>query len=136
MSEYKILRASEAPDYTQGSPSPFLGYAQPLGAEQIAVNVRVLAPGAAHVPPNEDPALGHSHKTIEELYLVIQGEVRIKVGDDVHTLGVRDAILLPPDAPRAVRNETEEEAAMVMISVPVADALAESNLHRGFWPTG
>ena len=68
MSDYTILRAAEAPDFTGGSPSPFLGYARPMGAEQIAVNVRVLAPGASHVPPDVDPATGHSHKTIEELY--------------------------------------------------------------------
>ena len=136
MSDYKILRGADAPDFTGGTDSPFLGFAQPMGAEQIAVNVRVLAPGAAHVPPNEDPALGHSHKTIEELYLVIQGEIEIKAGDDVQTLGVRDAILLPPTTRRAVRNVTGEEAAFVMISVPVEDAVAESELHQGFWPTG
>ncbi len=136
MSEYRSLRGAEAPDYTGGTPSPFLGYAQPMGAEQIAVNVRVLAPGASHVPPDADPAIGHRHRTIEELYLVIQGEIQIKAGDDVHTLGVRDAILLGPETPRAVRNETGEEAAFVMISVPVADPRAESELLESFWPTG
>jgi uncharacterized cupin superfamily protein len=136
MSDYTILRADEAPDFTGGSPSPFLGYARPMGAEQIAVNVRVLAPGAAHVPPDADPAGGHSHKTIEELYLVIQGEIEVKAGEDVHTLGVRDAILLQPTTARAVRNASDREAAFVMISVPVADPRAEASFHEGFWPTG
>ena len=48
--------------------------------------MRVLAPGATHVPPGGDPAGGHHHKTIEEIYFVIDGEVEIKLGDDVHTL--------------------------------------------------
>jgi mannose-6-phosphate isomerase-like protein (cupin superfamily) len=136
MSEYKILRGAEAPDFTGGTDSPFLGFAQPMGAQQIAVNVRVLAPGAAHVPPNEDPGLGHSHKTIEELYLVMKGEIELKVGDDVHTLGERDAVLLAPTTIRAVRNPSGEEAAFVMVSIPVADPVAEAELHPGFWPTG
>jgi mannose-6-phosphate isomerase-like protein (cupin superfamily) len=136
MSDYTILRGGDAPDYTGGSPSPFLGYARPMGAEQIAVNVRVLAPGAAHVPPDVDPASGHSHRTIEELYLVIQGQIEIKAGDDVHMLGVRDAILLAPTTPRAVRNATDQEAAFVMISAPVADPRAEASFHENFWPVG
>src|SRR3954454_24718025 len=110
------MRASEAPDYTGGDPSPFLGYARPMGAEQIAFNVRVLAPGATNVPPGEDPAWGHSHNTIEELYFVIAGELTVKVGDDVHTLGPRDAILIGRGAPRAARNESDAEAAFAMVS--------------------
>ena len=85
MSDYTILRADEAPDFTGGKvPSPFLGYGRPLGSEQLALNVRVLAPGATHVPPGGDPSGGHHHKTIEEIYFVIDGEIEIKLGDDVH----------------------------------------------------
>ena len=51
MSDYTIMRAGDAPDYTGGKvPSPFLGYARPMGAEQIAFNVRVIAPGALARP--------------------------------------------------------------------------------------
>jgi quercetin dioxygenase-like cupin family protein len=137
VSEYKVLRADEAPDYTGGKvASPFLGYGRPLGAEQIAFNVRVIAPGESHVPPGFDPAGGHSHNTIEEIYFVIAGEVELKLDDDVLTLRERDAVLIPPQVKRAARNRTEAEAALAMISVKVEDAMAESNLHEGFWPTG
>jgi mannose-6-phosphate isomerase-like protein (cupin superfamily) len=137
VSDYKILRAAEAPDFTAGKvPSPFLGYGRPLGSEQLALNVRVLAPGAVHVPPGGDPAGGHHHKTIEEIYLVLDGQIEIKLGDDVHTLGKRDAVLIPADTPRATRNPTDAEAAFAMISVKVDDPLAESVMVEGFWPTG
>ena len=137
MSEYKILRADEAPDYTGGQvPSPFLGYGRALGSEQLALNVRVLAPGARHVPPGGDPATGHHHKTIEEIYLVLDGEVEVKLGDDVHRLRKRDAVLIPPATPRAVRNPTDAEAAIALISVRVEDPMAESVMVEGFWPTG
>ena len=137
MSDYTVLRASDAPDFTGGKvPSPFLGYGRPLGSEQIALNVRVLAPGAVHVPPGGDPTGGHHHKTIEEIYFVIDGEIEIKLGDDVHTLRARDAVLIPAGTPRGTRNPTDAEAAFAMISVKVEDPMAESVMVEDHWPTG
>jgi quercetin dioxygenase-like cupin family protein len=137
VSDYTIMRAGDAPDYTEGKvPSPFLGYARPMGAEQIAFNLRVLAPGASHVPPGFDPAGGHSHNTIEEIYFVVAGEITVKLGDDVHTLHERDAVLIPPATPRGARNLTDREAVLAMFSVKVADPMAESNLVEDHWPTG
>jgi len=51
MSDYSLLRAADAPDFTGDSPGAFLAYGHALGSEQLAFNVRVLAPGTAHVPP-------------------------------------------------------------------------------------
>ena len=136
MSDYQIMRASDAPDYTGGGPSPFLGYGRPMGAEQIALNVRVLAPGACHVPPGEDPAWGHSHNTIEEIYFVIDGEIKVKVAEDVFTLGPRDAVLIGRGTPRAVRNDSGAEAAYAMVSVKMDDPMGDSHGHEGFWPIG
>jgi mannose-6-phosphate isomerase-like protein (cupin superfamily) len=134
MADYTILRADEAPDFTGDAPGAFLGYARPMGATQVAANVRVLAPHTAHVPPGSDPGLGHSHRTIEEIYFVLSGEITIKLGDDVTTLGSRDAVLIPPDTPRAVRNDSDEEAAFLLLSQRVEDIRAESIRHEGFWP--
>jgi uncharacterized cupin superfamily protein len=133
VSEYTVMRAAEAPDYTGDAPGAFLGYARPMGAEQLGVNLRVLAPGTAHAPPGEDPGLGHSHRTIEELYFVVAGEVTVKLGDDVVTLGPRDAVRIPAETPRAVRNDSDAEAALLMISVKVEDIRAESVRHDSFW---
>jgi mannose-6-phosphate isomerase-like protein (cupin superfamily) len=135
VSDYTILRAVDAPDYTGDAPGAFLGYGRPLGAEQVAVNLRVLAPRTAHVPPGGDPTRGHSHRTIEEIYFVIAGEIAMKLGDDVTTLGPRDAVRVPPATPRAVRNDSDEEAAFLMVSVRVEDLRSESVGHEGFWPS-
>ena len=134
MDDYAIMRAAEAPDYTGDAPGAFLGYGRPLGAEQIAFNVRVLSPHTAHVPPGGDPTGGHSHRTIEEIYFVLNGEITIKLGDEVTTLKPRDAVLIAPATPRAVRNDTDAEAAFAMCSVRVEDFRAESQGHEGFWP--
>jgi mannose-6-phosphate isomerase-like protein (cupin superfamily) len=136
MSEYTVMRADDAPDYTGDAPGAFLGYGRPMGSEQLAFNVRVLAPGTAHIQPGGDPTVGHSHSTIEELYFVLEGQVVVKAGDDVLTLGPRDAILLPPSVSRSVRNDGEVEAAFAMVSVKVADQSAESHFHEHFWPAG
>ena len=133
MSEYTVMRAAEAPDYTGDAPGAFLGYARPMGSEQLGVNLRVLAPGTAHVPPGEDAALGHSHRTIEEVYFVVDGDVTVKLGDDVLTLGPRDAVRIPAQTPRAVRNDSDAEAAFLMISQRVEDIRAESVRHDAFW---
>src|SRR4051794_37966907 len=134
MSDYKILRAGEAPDFTGDAPGAFIGYGRPMGAEQIALNLRVLAPHTVNLPPGTDPTTGHSHSTIEEIYLVIEGQVRIKLGDDVVELGPRDAVLIPPGTARQLRNDSDAEAAVVLVSVRIEDHAAESSWHEGFWP--
>jgi mannose-6-phosphate isomerase-like protein (cupin superfamily) len=133
MADYTILRRADAPDYTGEAPGAFLGYGRPLGSEQLAVNVRVLAPHTSSAPPGSDPGWGHAHRTIEEIYLVLEGEVRIKLGDEIETLRQYDAVLIPPGTVRAVRNETEGQAAFAMISVRVEDNRAESVPQDGFW---
>jgi mannose-6-phosphate isomerase-like protein (cupin superfamily) len=132
-SPYTLLRAADAPDFTGDAPGAFFGYGHSLGSGQLGVNVRVLEPHTAHVPPGGDPTRGHSHRTIEEIYFVLEGELTLKLGDDVLTLRPRDAVLIPPDTPRAARNDTDAPAALMLISVKVEDHAAESVGHEEFW---
>jgi mannose-6-phosphate isomerase-like protein (cupin superfamily) len=134
MSEYTVMRAAEAPDYTGEAPGAFLGYARPMGSTQLGVNVRVLAPHTEHKPPGAPDGYGHSHRTIEELYFVLEGELNVKLGDEVLALGPRDAVLIGAQTPRAVRNDSDAEAAILMCSVKSADPRAESVTHERFWP--
>src|SRR3954469_4881217 len=127
------MRASEAPDFSGDSPGAFLGYGRPMGAGQLAVNVRILEPGMTNVPPGMDAGGGHSHRAIEEVYLVLEGEVTIKLGDDVETIGPRDAVRIPAGTPRAMRNDSDKPAAVLMISTKVEDPRAESEWHPDFW---
>ena len=134
MSDYTILRAADAPDFTgEDSPGAFIGYAGPMGSEQLGVNIRVLEPGQAHHPPGMDPSIGHSHKDIEEIYLVIEGEVTFKIGDETHVLGPRDAVRIDPEVRRGTRNDGDTNAVMVMISRKMDDPRGQSEFHPGFW---
>ena len=134
MSDYTLLRGADAPDYTGDAPGAFLGYAKPMGANEIAFNLRVLEPGTTNVPPGYDESLGHSHTDIEELYFVVEGEITLKLGDDVVTLGPRDAVLIPAATVRSARNTSDAPATLAMVSVTMADPVAGSAFHEGFWP--
>ena len=131
MSDYTVMRAGEAPDYTGGSPSPFVGYARPMGAEQLSLNVRRLAPGAVNVPPGNDPSWGHSHRTVEELYLVVAGNVTVKLDDDEVELEPLDAVRIGPSVVRAMRNSGDAEAVVAMCSVQVDDPVLQCQRRIG-----
>jgi quercetin dioxygenase-like cupin family protein len=133
MSDYTIIRRADAPDYTGDAPGAFLGYGRAMELEQVALNVRVLAPGMAHVPPGTDAGWGHNHRTQEEIYFVLYGAVTIKLGDDVHELGPLDAARIAPETGRAVRNHGDEEAAFIMCSIKIEDAMADAQPIEEFW---
>ena len=65
---------------------------------------------------------------------MLEGEITLKLGDDVLTLGPRDAVLIPAETPRASRNDSGAAAAFLMISAKVEDIAAESVGHDRFWP--
>jgi hypothetical protein len=53
VSDYTIVRAAEAPDYTGDAPGAFIGYGRPLGAEQLAVNLRISVRVEDHAAESE-----------------------------------------------------------------------------------
>jgi glyoxylate utilization-related uncharacterized protein len=84
--------------------------------------------------PGADPACRHSHRTIEEIYFVLCGEIRIKLDDALEILRQHEAVWLAPATVRAVRTEAAEDAAFAMISLRVDDFRSESRPHERFWP--
>ena len=66
---------------------------QPLGLDRTGLTYFRLAPGF-RIP------FGHRHEDQEEVYVVIRGSARIKVGDDVLELGELDAVRVPGDTLR------------------------------------
>ena len=136
MSDYTILRADEAPDYTEGKDPGhrFFGYGS-LGSGQVSVNVVVLEPGATHKVPGMPDDIGHNHDEIDEIYIVASGELTCKLGDDVVTLGPLDAVRIPPELKRGTRNTSHAPATVIMLSPKMDDPRAQSHFHEGFWPS-
>jgi mannose-6-phosphate isomerase-like protein (cupin superfamily) len=48
------------------------------------------------VPPDHRFPYGHTHKTPEEVYVVLRGSGRMKVDDEIVDLGEWDAVRVPP----------------------------------------
>ena len=66
---------------------------QPLDLERTGLTYFRLAPGF-RIP------FGHRHEDQEEVYVVVRGSARIKVGDDVLELGELDAVRVAGDTIR------------------------------------
>jgi mannose-6-phosphate isomerase-like protein (cupin superfamily) len=53
-----------------------------------------------HFEPNFRVPFGHRHEHQEEVYVVVSGSARIKIGDDVVELSQWDAVRVPGDTMR------------------------------------
>jgi uncharacterized cupin superfamily protein len=65
-----------------------------LGAEATGVSLQKVKPGKRH-------AFAHHHKQAEEIYVVLSGEGRVKLDDQVVEVGALDAIRISPQVTRA-----------------------------------
>ena len=108
---YSVLRAEEAvwrPSNQMGVQNTNLG-AQ-LGATTLSARVWLLAPGQA--------STRHRHRTAHELYVLVAGVGRVRVGDELLTLEAGDALLVEPETVRQLFNDTREEQRWLIVSAP------------------
>ena len=59
------------------------------------------------IPPGYRFPYGHTHKTQEEVYVVVRGNGRMKIDDEVVELTAWDAVRVPPGAWRGYEAGTE-----------------------------
>lgn len=88
---------------------------QPLadlaGAQKLRANVWTLAPG--------DWSWGrHAHREQEEMYLVLDGRLRIEAGGDTVELGPREAVFVPAGVPHQLWNGGESEVTYLAAAAP------------------
>ncbi len=81
-----------------------------LGATAIGARLWRLEPGQA--------STRHRHETQEELYVLLEGMGRIRVGETPHTLDPLDSLLVPPDVVRQIFNDTGEDALWLVVGAP------------------
>jgi uncharacterized cupin superfamily protein len=96
---------------------------QTLGLERTGLTYFRLAPGF-RIP------FGHRHEDQEEVYVVVRGSARIKVGDDVLELGELDAVRVPGDTLRNL--EGGPEGAEV-IAFGERAGQEQSEMVQGWW---
>jgi len=97
MATYKKVNFSEvkdlAPDYGMDGVGEARFARGDLGAERIGLARYRLRPG-------KRLGFGHSHGESEEVYVVLAGSGRFRVGDDVFAVGPDDVVYCPPEAMR------------------------------------
>jgi quercetin dioxygenase-like cupin family protein len=96
MADYTIQNLKELEDSAVGhglSPQLEARFAKgPLGCEQSGLSYQRLAP--------DFRGFGHSHKTQEEIYVIVSGDGRVKLPDGVHELRQWDAVRVAPNTKR------------------------------------
>jgi uncharacterized cupin superfamily protein len=97
----------------------------PLGLTQLGVSRFDLAPGV-RVP------FGHSHGEHEEVYVVVRGDARIAIGDEVYDLREWDAVRVPGSVMRSFEGGAEGAVIMAVGAPLPAD---KGEFVQGWWPS-
>jgi quercetin dioxygenase-like cupin family protein len=108
---YRILRAADAhwrPSNQMGIENTDL--ADQLDARTLGARLWRLRPGQA--------STRHRHHDAHELYLLLEGEGRIRIGDELATIEPLDAILVEPEDVRQIFNDTDTHQLWLILSAP------------------
>ncbi|HVQ59516.1 MAG TPA: cupin domain-containing protein [Solirubrobacterales bacterium] len=129
---YRLLKATEAfwrPSNQMSVQNTDL--AKQLEATKLGARLWRLAPGQA--------STRHRHAAEEELYVLLEGEGRIRVDDELLTLLPLDSLLVEPRSTRQVFNDTEAEQLWLVVGAPKEAAntleMSEEQL-RDLYPDG
>jgi mannose-6-phosphate isomerase-like protein (cupin superfamily) len=129
MPGYTIRTLVDVPDVLGDYPGEMRMLTGELGAEQVALTYRRMPQHTGG-----KGSYGHSHKSQEELYLVVSGKLQFKLGDDVVECGPGTAVRVAPEVVRSVWNDEPEDAELVIVSIRVDDPMSETELTPDFWP--
>ena len=122
MSEYAIVNMKEVEDQ-----APRFGLSPDLEARfaRVALDAERVGITYQRLGPDFRLPFGHSHKTQEEVYLLISGSGRAKIGDDVVELKPWDALRVSKDAVRSLE-AGPDGAEFVVVGAPGGPGDAET----------
>ncbi len=112
---YTILTAADAhwrPSNQMGVQNTDL--AKQLGATTLGARLWRLAPGQA--------STRHRHRAQHELYVLLEGTGRVRVGSDLLTLTPLSSLLVEPGEVRQVFNDTDADALWLIVGAPTEAA--------------
>lgn len=112
---YRVLEASEA-HWRESNQMGVLNtdLARQLGAETLGARLWRLRPGQA--------STRHRHRASAELYVVLEGKGRLRVGDDLLTLEPLSAVMVDPQTVRQPFNDTEADQLWLVVGAPPEQA--------------
>jgi mannose-6-phosphate isomerase-like protein (cupin superfamily) len=113
--------------------APNFGLEENLEARMARVPLELQHSGLSYqrLAPNYRLPFGHTHKTQEEVYVVIAGSARAKVGDEVVQLGPLDALRVDKDTPRSLEGGSEG-AELLVVGAPNTGP-GDANVLQSWW---
>ena len=108
---FRVLPAAEAfwrPSNQMGVQNTDL--AKQLGAGTLGARLWRLEPGQA--------STRHRHISEDELYVLLEGRGRIRIGDELLTLEPLSALYVEADTVRQVFNDTDADALWLVVGAP------------------
>jgi uncharacterized cupin superfamily protein len=102
-----------------------------LGAETLGARLWRLRPGQA--------STRHRHRATTELYVVLEGTGRLRIGEDLLTLAPLSAVLVEPETVRQPFNDTDADQLWLVVGAPqeAANTLAMTDDElRELYPDG
>jgi mannose-6-phosphate isomerase-like protein (cupin superfamily) len=127
MSGYTIVNLKEVEDQ-----APNFGLSPDLEARfaRVALDAELIGLTYQRLAPNFQVPWGHTHKTQEEMFVVISGSMRVKVEDEIKELQPWDAIRVSKETPRGFE-AGPEGVEFIAIGAPGGPGDAENI--EGFW---
>jgi mannose-6-phosphate isomerase-like protein (cupin superfamily) len=112
--------------------APNFGLSPDLEARfaRVALDAELIGLTYQRLKPNLRIPWGHKHKTQEEVYIVVSGSLRIKLGDEVKELGPWDAIRISKETMRGLESGPEG-AEVIAIGAPGGPGDAE--VEQDWW---
>lgn len=108
---HRLLRAADAHWRPSNQMSVLnTDLAKQLGADSLGARLWRLAPGQA--------STRHRHRAQEELYVLLEGEGRARVDEEVLTLGPHDTLLVEPASARQLFNDTGADQLWLVVGAP------------------
>jgi mannose-6-phosphate isomerase-like protein (cupin superfamily) len=129
VSNYTMVNREQVDDVLGDYPGEMLMYTYPLEAEQAALTWRRMP-----AKTGGKGSYGHSHKSQEEIYLVLSGKLEFKLDDEVIEVGPGTAVRCAPECVRSVWNEGPDDAELVIAAMRIDDPQGDAETHADFWP--
>jgi quercetin dioxygenase-like cupin family protein len=130
MSGYTVANLKEVEDQ-----APKFGFAPHLQSRFARKALDLENSGISHftIAPAFRVPFGHHHSYQEEVYVVVAGSARIKIGDVTVELGTWEAVRIAPDMARGM--EGGPEGAEILAFGAPSKENGDAEMVRDFWPS-
>jgi quercetin dioxygenase-like cupin family protein len=127
MSGYTIVNLKEVEDQ-----APNFGLSPDLEARfaRVALDADLVGVTYQRLAPNFRVPWGHTHKTQEEVFIVLEGSLRVKLEDDVEELKPLDAIRVSKETMRGFEAGPE---GVVMIAIGCPGGPGDAETTADWW---